>query len=161
MPVYALAIVILFAFGSTIFYVLLLIERRVWRLLTRRAPTVADADVRFVHRILKHLIPVLPPSNGVVVFGGLACLLWQAIDRNWDWPALTVLVWYAALQLYILVFGRIAQAIKYVARTPGDADAATIRRGTTNLVRQHRNGFIHAAGVLLLETLLIIAPTLT
>lgn len=161
MPVYVLTALVLFTFGSTIFYVLMLIERRVWSLLTRRANTVADHDVRFVHRILKHLIPVLPPSNGIVVVGGPASLLWQSIARHWDWPSLVVLAWYASLQLYIIIFGRIAQAIKNVAVTSSDGDPAAVRLGVTDLVRQHRNGLIHAFGALVLETLLIIAPALS
>ncbi len=59
----------LFTFGAAVFYVLLAIERRVWAgsLTFGGDARGTDEDVRLIHRVLKHLIPALPPSNGVVV----------------------------------------------------------------------------------------------
>jgi hypothetical protein len=156
MPGYAVLIVVLFTFSSTIFYILLLSERRVWGLLGRRAADVAEGDIRFVHRVLNLFITVLPPSNLVTVIGGLAALLWQAVARDWDWRSVAVLVWYAALQLYIVVIGRIATAIRNVKGKDSEGPLDMVRQGVTDLVRQHRNGFIHAFGVLVLELALIV-----
>lgn len=155
-PTYELLIILLFTFSSTIFYILLLSERRVWGLLGRRAASVPEDDIRFVHRILRLFITVLPPSNLVTVIGGLAALLWQGFAREWDWRSWVVLAWYLALQLYIIVIGRIFTAIRNVHGKDSDGPLDMVRQGVTDLVRQHRNGFIHAVGVLILELALIV-----
>lgn len=153
------SILVLFTFGATIFYVLLAIERRVWAgsLTFGSDARGKDGDVRFVHAVLKHLIPVLPPSNGLVVVGGLAAILWQCFLREWDERSLIILGYYLALQLYIVFFGRVAAAVRDVWKTPSDADATAVRRGVWNLIRQHRNGFIHATGLIVLELALVVA----
>ena len=71
MSVPSILIVLQFTFGSAIFFVLLALERRVWAGSLTLGTTAGgtEADIRFVHRALKHLIPVLPPANGVVVVG--------------------------------------------------------------------------------------------
>lgn len=155
-PTYELVIVILFTFSSTIFYILLLGERRVWGLLGRRAAGVAEGDIRFVHRMLNVFITVLPPSNGITVVGGLASLLWQGVAREWDWRALVVLGWYLTLQVYIIAVGRIASAIRAVKGEDSDGPLERVRQGVADLVRQHRNGCVHALGVLVLELSLIV-----
>lgn len=154
-----LLILIVFTFGATIFYVLLAIERRVWAATVTFGNNArgSEHDIRVVHRMLKHLIPVLPPSNGIVVVGGLAAILWQAILRGWDGRSLIILGYYLTLQLYIIVVGRIATAVRDVWTTPSDGDEASVRRGVWNLIRQHRNGFLHAAGLVILEWGLIVA----
>lgn len=153
---YELLIIILFTFSSTIFYILLLSERRVWGLLGRNAAMVPAADIRFVHRLLNLYITVLPASNGITVVGGLAVLLWQGFARDWDWQAVVILGWYLAMQAYIIVIGRIASAVRAVKGQDSDGPLDTVRQGVTDLVRQHRNGFVHAAGVLALELALIV-----
>lgn len=154
-----LTILVLFTFGATIFYVLLAIERRVWaRSLTFGDDrTGTDDSVRFVHRVLKHMIPVLPPSNGVVVLGGLAAILWQCSLRSWDAFSLVLLAYYLILQLYIIFFGHIAAAIRNVWKMPSDGDIDAVRSGVWGLIRQHRNGFIHAAGLVVLELTLVLS----
>jgi hypothetical protein len=157
----AIAILLLFTFGTTIFYVLLAIERRVWAgsLTFGTNDHGSQDDVRFVHRVLKHLIPVLPPSNGVVVVGGLAAILWQCVLRGWDARSQIILGYYLALQLYIIFIGRIAAAVRDVWTTSSDGEAIAVRRGVWNLIRQHRNGLIHAAGLVILEIVVVIVAT--
>lgn len=155
----ALVVLLLFAFGTTIFYVLLAIERRVWGLARDGDPArYAEEDLRFVHRSLKHLIPVLPPSNGVVVVGGFAALVWQGVQRGWDGRAVAVLAFDVAGQLYIIGVGRIAAAVRDVRTTPSDAPVPAVAKGVRQLIRQHRNGLGHALGVLLLELVLVVVP---
>ena len=152
----SLLILLLFTFASSIFYILLLIERRVWSLVFYPESAFAkESDVRFVHRSLKRLIPVLPPSNGVVVIGGLISLVWQGIKLGWTGPSIAVLAFWFLGQTYIIVFGKIASAIRDVWSTPTDGELEAVSRGVTNLIRQHRNGLIHAIGVLALELALI------
>jgi hypothetical protein len=43
-----------------------------------------------------------------------------------------------------------------VWKMPSDGDIRAVRRGVWSLIRQHRNGFIHAAGVVVLELTLIV-----
>ena len=50
-PTYELRIVVPVTFSSTIFYILLLSERRVRCLLGRRAAMVPEDDIRFVLRV--------------------------------------------------------------------------------------------------------------
>jgi hypothetical protein len=155
-PAYELLIVVLFTFSSTIFYILLLGERRVWGLLGPRAAMVPESDIRFVHRLLNLFITVLPPSNGITVIGGLLALVWQGFARDWDWRSIVVLGWYLAIQIYIIVIGRIASAIRAVKGKDSDGPLDMVRQGVADLVRQHRNGFVHAVGVLVLELSLIV-----
>lgn len=110
-PTYELLIVILFTFSSTIFYILLLSERRVWGLLGRRAATVSEEDIRLVHRVLNLFITVLPPSNGITVIGGVAALVWQCFAREWDWRSIVVFGWYLLFQVYIIVIGKVAATL--------------------------------------------------
>lgn len=156
MPAYELLIVVLFTFSTTIFYILLLSERRVWGLLGRSAYAVPEGEIRFVHRVLNLFITVLPPSNGVTAVGGLIALVWQGFARGWDWRAVVVLGWWLAFQIYIITVGRIVSAVRAVKGKDSDGPIDTVRRGVTDLVRQHRNGFIHALGVLVLELSLIV-----
>ena len=154
-----LLIVLLFLFGSSIFYTLLLIERSTWKLVSQpESASAIEQAVRFVHLSLKNLIPVLPPSNGVVVVGGLACIIWQAARLHWSWQSLGILAFWSVGQLYILTFGRIAQAMRDVWRTPSDGSLADVSRGGRRLIQEHRNGLLHALGVLLLEMWLILTP---
>ena len=153
-----LPILLLFTFGSTIFYVLLAIERRVWADSLTFGSTArgSESDVRYVHRVLKRMIPVLPPSNGMVVVGGLAAIVWQCTLLDWSAPSIMILAWYLALQVYIVAFGRIAAAVRDVWTNASDGEEAVVRRGVWNLIRQHRTGLIHAVGVVALELALIV-----
>jgi len=157
----AVLIIALFTFGSAIFYFLLLLERKTWVLVLHPdRPMRSAEDVRFVHRALQHFIPVLPPSNGVVVVGGLAAIIWQIHLSGANMSSLAVFTYWFLGQAYIIVFGHIAAAIKDVRATPVDARLDDVARGVRNLVRQHRNGFVHAFGVLVLEVALVL-PDIT
>ena len=122
----SISVLLLFCFGATIFYVLLAIERKIWFSM----PT--ELDFRLVHQVLKGLIPVLPPSNGVVVIGGLACLVWQAIERSWDWRSVIVLGFDVVVQLLIIFRGKIAAAVRDVKLTASDGDFAKVKMGFWN-----------------------------
>ena len=66
-PAYELLIVVLFTFSSTIVYILLLSERRVWGLLGRRAAVGPEGEVGFVHRVLNLFIQIYIVTGGRVV----------------------------------------------------------------------------------------------
>ena len=155
----ALLVVVAFTFATAIFHTLLGLERRVWRLaLPGTSAQVADGDVRFAHRMLKHLGGWLPASNGVVILLGLPGLIWQAAALSWSLPSFVVLGFWIAGQVWILTVGRIAQLVNDLRA--GDSDGPTeglvpVLRG---LIRQHFNGFLHAGGTLLLQIVLIVQP---
>lgn len=155
----ALLVVVAFTFATAIFHTLLGVERRVWRLATSgNSARVSESDVRFAHRMLKHLSGWLPASNGVVILLGLPGLIWQAVALSWSLPSLLVLGFWIAGQVWILTAGRIARLVSDLRA--GDSDGPTeglfpVLRG---LIRQHFNGFLHAGGTLLLQIALIIRP---
>lgn len=158
MTLSSLLILLLFTFGATIFYVLLCIEKCTWpiALTDKLTQTVSEEEIRFVHRALKRLIPLLPPSNGVVVAGGGATLFWQAVQRSWDGTAVIIFSFWLAGLLYIIVIGKIAAAVKDVWTTPSDGELSAVKRGVRNLIRQHFNGLLHAIGVILLQLGLVV-----
>lgn len=155
----ALLVVVAFTFATAIFHTLLGVERRVWRLATSgNSARVSESDVRFAHRMLKHLSGWLPASNGVVILLGLPGLIWQAVALSWSLPSLLVLGFWIAGQVWILTAGRIARLVSDLRA--GDSDGPTeglipVLRGP---IRQHFNGFLHAGGTLLLQIALIIRP---
>lgn len=163
----------LFAFGATIFFVLLAIERPVWSIARGRGPdglprhhagaidtdgaVEVDANVlRRVHATLQSLIPVLPPANGTVVLGGTALLTWQALLRDWDWQSVLILGWYAVILLWTIFGLRIAASVRDVLTTPSDAPLPDVARGVARLIRAHRDGLINTFGPLALQLGLIV-----
>ncbi len=84
-----------FSFGTAIFYVLSCVENSVLRLgLDQHSPAVADEDIRFTHKSLKRLTPLLPPANGFVILFGTAALVYLAVLNGWSWPSLLPLAFF-------------------------------------------------------------------
>lgn len=158
MTLTSILILMLFTFGASIFYVLLCIEKRTWAIAfpAKLSRPVPESEVRFVHQSLQRLIPLLPPSNGIVVVGGGGALLWQAIQRGWDWAAVLSFGFWLGGLLYIIVIGRIAAAVKDVWTTASNGELHAVNRGVKNLIRQHFNGLLHAIGVILLQLGLVV-----
>lgn len=156
----ALMVIVAFTFASAIFYTLLGVERRIWRLgLSETGPNLPpDQDVRLAHRMLRHLSGWLPPANGVVILLGLPGLIWQGFALNWSIQSVIVLAFWFIGQLWIIAFGRIAILVQDLRAVDGDADIGQIARIVGGLIRQHFNGLLHAAGTLLLEVTLIYLP---
>ena len=150
-------ILIAFSFATAIFHSLLGVERSVWRIAMSETTVVKEADLRFVHHALQGLSSYLPPSNGVTIMVGLTGLIWQAVQLNWTWqPSLVLAAWLLG-QVYILTFGRIVQAVRDLRRTKASSSIAEVRRTIRQLIRQHFNGLLHAATIVVLELLLIVS----
>ncbi len=150
-------VLIAFSFAAAIFHSLLGVERSVWRIATSETSTVQDADLRFVHHALQGLSSYLPPSNGVTIIVGLTGLIWQGVQQHWAWqPSLVLAAWLLG-QLYILTYGRIVQAVGDLRRTNASSSIAEVRRTVRQLIRQHFNGLLHAATIVVLELVLIVS----
>ncbi|WP_338869202.1 hypothetical protein WBJ53_19530 [Spirosoma sp. SC4-14] len=149
-------IVSLFSIGTTIFYVLSCIERRVLQLAFAPGKPVEEPDVRFVHQSLKRLIPVMPPSNGLVLLGGTALLIYQAITLHGDWSSIVLIVYYWGIQLFIFLGLNVSGAIQDVLNTPSDSSILEVSRGVKQLVLAHHAGLVQNFGTVLLQFLLII-----
>lgn len=151
-------IVAVYSFGGAIFYALSCIERSVLKLgLDERSEEVDDTDVRFVHASLKRLIPLLPPSNGFVIFFGTAAMIYQGFKRSWDRPSVAVIAFYWSLMGYLVTLGKIGAAVKDVQETSSDAEIEDVRRGVSRLVVRHHLGLVANLGVVVLEFVLVIA----
>jgi hypothetical protein len=155
-----LMVVIAFTFATAVFHTLLGVERRIWRLAvaTHAARGVADDEIRFAHRMLKHLSGWLPASNGVVVLIGFPGLVWQSAGMSWSLPSLTVLGFWFAGQIWILSAGRIAQLVRALRVGDSEGDIGLLVPVLRGLILQHFNGLWHAGGTLLLQIFLIVRP---
>lgn len=158
----ALMIVVAFSFGSAIFHTLLGVERRVWRLASASPgahPDVPDDDIRFTHRMLKHLSGWLPASNGVVMLFGLPGLIWQGIATSWSGWSLAVLGYWLAFQIWIMTAGRIAGLVRDLRAGDSDGPVEPLVPVVRGLIRQHRNGLLQASGTLFLQIGFLLAET--
>ena len=150
-------ILIAFSFGAAIFHSLLGVERSVWSIATSETSLVEDRDLRFVRQALFGLSSYLPPSNGIVILVGVTGLIWQGVALHWTWPATVVFAAWLVGQIYILTFGRIMQAVRYLRRTDNTSAIVDVRLAVRQLIRQHFNGYLHAATIIVLELALIIS----
>ena len=148
-------ILIAFSFGAAIFHSLLGVERSVWSIATSETSPVEDRDLRFVRQALYGLSSYLPPSNGIVIILGVTGLIWQGMALHWTWSAIVVFAAWLVGQIYILTFGRIVQAVRYLRRTDNASPIGDVRRAVRQLIRQHFNGYLHAATIVVLELALI------
>ena len=150
-------VLVLFTFGATIFYILSRIERFVLPLaVNQESQSVDEEHVRFVHRILEHLSPVLPPSYGVVVLFGTIALLIQAFVRGWDAVSVGILAYYWVISGYSIFFGDIRGAVERLQNTESDADVRSVRQSVGELVFHHHVGLSANFGVVVLEFVLVI-----
>lgn len=140
-------IVIIFTFGTSIFFALSMIERSTWALMRRPdSAKVSDGDVRFVHQSLKRLTSALPPANGLVILGGTTLLVIQAVDRgwdNWDFPSIFVIVLYWSFLLYIVLVRRNPEVVLNLRRHDSVAeDISLIRADVSRVQIDHHLGLI-------------------
>jgi hypothetical protein len=149
-------IVTIFSFGGAIFYALSCIERSVLKLgLNQHSQEVDEKDIRFVHASLKRLIPLLPPSNGVVIVFGTGAMVYQGFTRNWDRASIAVLAFYWSVMGYLISFGKIAAAVKDVRAISSDSSIEDVRRGVARLIVRHHIGLIANLGAVMLEFILM------
>ena len=149
-------IVTIVSFGGAIFYALSCIERSVLKLgLNHHSQEVDEKDIRFVHASLKRLIPLLPPSNGVVIVFGTGAMVYQGFTRNWDRASIAVLAFYWSVMGYLISFGKIAAAVKDVRAISSDSSIEDVRRGVARLIVRHHIGLIANLGAVMLEFILM------
>jgi hypothetical protein len=152
-PTVAIAI---FSFGTAIFYALSRVEWSVLRLgLNRHSQAVKDEDVRFVHRALKRLTPLLPPSNGAVILLGTAALVYLAVVNSWSWLSILPLAFFWLVTGYLITFGRIAAAVKDLRNTSSEGAIKDVRRSVGRLVVRHHIGLVANLGTALLTFLFV------
>jgi hypothetical protein len=150
-------ILVAFSFGAAIFYSLLGVERSVWPIAWSKTSSVYENDLRLVHRSLQGLSSYLPPSNGVVLVAGLTGLIWQGAALQWSLPSIVILGVWATGQFYIIVFGKIVQAVNDLRRIQNTDPIGDLREVVSQLIRQHFNGFLHASITVVLEIALIVS----
>ena len=144
-----------FSFAAAIFHSLLGVERSVWSIANSEISPVEDRDLRFVRQALYGLSSYLPPSNGIMMLLGVTGLIWQGVALIWTWPAIVVFAAWLIGQIYILTFGHIVQAVGDLRRTETASPIVDVRRAVRQLIRQHFNGYLHAATIVVLELALI------
>jgi hypothetical protein len=156
----AFLVVVAFTFATGIFHTLLGVERSVWRLAwaTEDFGRLAEKDVRFTHRMLKHLSGWLPASNGLVIIIGLPALVWQTVALSYSVESLTVLGFWFLGQIYILTFGRIAGLVRDLRAADTDGPIQSLIPAVRGLIRQHFYGLLHASGTLVLQAGQIVLP---
>lgn len=96
------ALLIIFTFGVGIFVFLSMVESSVWKLIFKNDKSVAEIDVRFVHKVLQRLTSKLPASNGVVILGGVTLMTIQTDTASWSGLPLLQIYGYLAMLLVIV-----------------------------------------------------------
>ena len=153
-----------FAFGATIFFVLLCVERPVWAVArgagddgsNAKAGKVDETELQRVHTTLRALIPMLPPANGLVVVGGTALVSVQTWLRGFDVASVLIALWYVGILLWTIFGMRIARSVADVRSTPSGAPLSDIARGVARLIRAHRAGLLNTTGPLALQLALVV-----
>lgn len=145
-----------FMLGTAIFYVLSCVERSVLSLVFGRNKNANEEDIRFTHASLKRLSPLLPPSNGFVIFFGNIALIIQGIIREWDIISIGIIVIYWVIMLYIILVKKIAQDVKNIKETPNDAPIELVTENVSRLIVQHHLGLIANLLVVVLEFVVIL-----
>jgi hypothetical protein len=96
--------------------------------------------------VLRRLIPLLPPTNGLVIVLGNGLLIRRGVRDGWTGPVLGALTWYWVINRYIMIIGRIDKDIRLVRSTPSDGDIEQVRHGVRRLVIQHHTGLVANVG---------------
>lgn len=137
-------IAIVFTLGVSIFYALSMIERKVWALMAKpQSDKVSESDIRFVHKALKQLTSVLPPSNGLVILGGTTLLAVQSAQRNWDLISLGVIVLYWSFLLFIVLVRRNPEVVMFLRNHDSEKDSiSTIRADIARVQIDHHLGLV-------------------
>jgi len=143
-------IAMIFTLGVSIFYALSMIERKVWPLMLKpKSAKVAEAEIRFVHKVLKHLTSVLPLSNGLVILGGTTLLVIQSAQRNWDLVSLGALVLYWSILLFIVVVRRNPEVVIFLRSHDSERDPIDLIRSDVARVQiDHHLGLLANIAVL-------------
>lgn len=151
-------IIAVFSFGSAIFYSLSCIERPVLGLWLKPNKSLENNDlIRFVHKELKKLIPLLPPSNGFVIFFGMLSMITQCILTDLSYFSIGIILFYTTSMLHIIFIGGINSAINEVKNIDSNGDITSVKSGLKRLIKLHHQGlFANAFTVILQFTYLII-----
>lgn len=146
----AIWIAMIFTLGVSIFYSLSMIERKVWPLMLKpKTDKVSEDNIRFVHKVLKHLTSVLPASNGLVILGGTTLLLIQSAQRSWDLVSLGALVLYWSILLFIVVVRRNPEVVIYLRSHDSELDPLDLIRSDVSRVQiDHHLGLLANVAVL-------------
>lgn len=145
-----------FMFGTAIFYVLSCVERSVLGLVFGKNKNVNEEDIRFTHASLKRLSPLLPPSNGFVIFFGNLALIIQGVFREWNLISIGIIVIYWVIMLYIILVKKIAQDVKHIKETPNDAAIEVLTENVKRLIVQHHLGLVANLVVVIMEFVIIL-----
>ena len=146
-----------FTLGAAIFYVLSCVERSVLGLIfTKKNKRVLEDDIRFTHAALKRLSPLLPPSNGFVIFFGTLALIVQIILTDGHYFSILIPVVYWGVMLYIIFVKKIVQDVKHIKETPNDAQLIKVTDNVKRLIVQHHLGLMANIMVVVLELLFIL-----
>lgn len=146
-------VVLFFAFATGFFVVLSYIEKPVWPLMfNTTSAEVGDEDARLVHAELKRIIKLAPSTMITVMGSGTIFTLIQAWQRNFDWAALTILVFLVLCLGYIIA--NLGSRIKAVVDVPSDGEIGNVRQGLGRLAALHHIGLATAGGLTLLQLFL-------
>ena len=144
-----------FAFGTAIFYCLSCVEKSVLKLAFRKDKTsVTEDNIRFTHKALKRLAPLLPPANGFVILFGVGALIYQCNLHSWNLESLSILTFYILVTLYIIFIGKIATAVKNLMTIKSDQELSLVTSNVRHLITQHHIALFANLGVVILEFIL-------
>lgn len=145
-----------FTWGFSIFYGLSLIEKSVWPLIFgSRNAAVSEENVRFTHKALKRLTPLLPPSNGIVILVGTTLLMRQAWDMNWSFESLVQPVVYITMMLGIVLVGRNPAIVFAIRAQDENSPLDEVRKSIRSVGQQHHIALFTNLAVVLYQLLVI------
>ena len=141
-----------FAFGTAIFYCLSCVEKSVWKLaFSKGKSSITEDNIRFTHKALKRLAPLLPPANGFVILFGVGALIYQCSLNSWNWQSLSILIFYILVTLYIIFIGKIATAVKNLMTINSDQEIEIVSSNVRHLIVQHHIALFANLGVVIME----------
>ncbi|MEO7308903.1 MAG: hypothetical protein ABIX01_00785 [Chitinophagaceae bacterium] len=141
-----------FAFGTAIFYCLYCVEKSVLKLVFNKGKIVVTEDnIRFTHKALKRLSPLLPPANGFVILFGISALIYQCNLQSWNFESLSIPLFYIGITLYIIFIGKIATAVKNLMTIKSDQELSLVTANVRHLITQHHIALFANLGVVILE----------
>lgn len=144
-----------FAFGTAIFYCLSCVEKSVWKLaFSKDKSSLTEDNIRFTHKALKRLAPLLPPANGFVILFGVSALIYQCNLHLWNWQSLSILTFYILITIYIIFIGKIAKAVKNLMTINSDQEIEIVSSNVRHLITQHHIALFANLGVVILEFIL-------
>lgn len=144
-----------FAFGTAIFYCLSCIEKSVWSLaFSKNKSAITEENIRFTHKALKRLAPLLPPANGFVVLFGIGALIYQCKLQSWNLQSVSILLFYISITLYIIFVGKIATAVKNVMTIKSDQEIEIVSSNVRHLIVQHHIALFANFGVVVMELIM-------